>query len=97
MLNTVGAEVSSTSVQNNLKKIDSLRWLRDDLSVLSEFDEANTRQRCRIVLASGTKRVHAFEVVRHLLKWGGMAARRDAASALADFKSAKRTRPYFFP
>ncbi len=87
-LHSVTANPSIT-IQNNLKKIESLRWLRDDLSLLSKFDENEQCAALATVLASGMKRVQAFEVVRHLLKWGGMAARRDAAKALADFKGAE--------
>jgi HEAT repeat protein len=85
LLKKIGYEPSAAA-RANLKRIDMLAWLRDDMSAIDGLNDAQQHAAVRLVLATSMKRLKAFEVVRHVLRHGKPAGRRAAAEALAEFK-----------
>jgi HEAT repeat protein len=84
LLRKVGTDVSRSAIQN-LKRIENVAWLRDDLGLLDELDETGQAGALRFALASNMKRLDVFLVVEHLLRYGNPGGRHAAAVALAEF------------
>lgn len=75
------------SAKCNLKRLESFRWLRDDLNLLSMLNATEQRGAIHLTMASGMSRQCAFEVVEFILANGEVEARREAAKALTEFHS----------
>ncbi|MCA9124184.1 MAG: HEAT repeat domain-containing protein [Planctomycetaceae bacterium] len=69
----------------NLKRIDSLIWLRDDLKFLEVLSGEELRAVIHLTLASGMSRLRVFDVVRSILQQSEPEGRREAARALTEF------------
>lgn len=81
----IGFEPSATATVN-LKRIETIAWVRENLSMLAEMDDACQHAAVQMVTTSGMNRLDAFELIRHVLKNGNDGGRRAAAAALAEFK-----------
>ena len=79
----------SAAAKINLKKLESIAWLRSDLSLLDSFDDAAQHSAVQLLTASKVKPNEAFPVIEHLLKTGRTGGRRAAAAALAGFNGSE--------
>lgn len=90
-LRKVGREPKQT-VKQNLKRIQSVAWIRDGLGLLDELDDLEQHAAVALVMYSGMPRGEAFVAVERLLVDGRPAGRRAAAEALAQFQGAEANR-----
>ncbi len=88
LLAKIGYE-PSTSARINLKRMNSIAWLRGDLTALDRLNDQQQHAVVQLVMASGMNRLEAFEVVSYLLQRGKVGGRRAAAAALAHFRGAE--------
>lgn len=79
----------SAIMKANLKRIETIAWLREDLRRLLELDETEQQAVVQLAVLSGMKRLHVFEVVQFLLVKGNVGGRRAASHALAEFRGAE--------
>lgn len=84
LLKRVGEQPTET-VRGNLKRIDSIRWLRDDLRILNHLDPQLQANALAMVIASNMPRLEAYQIVAHVLNQGRGRGRQVAAAALAEF------------
>ena len=84
LLRKIGREPSA-SAQPNLKRIESIRWLTDDLAVLDQLDDVAQHGAVTLTMSCGIPMADAYTVVEHILRHGKPAGRRAAATALAQF------------
>ncbi len=75
----------SDAAASNLKRIESIVWLKDDFPLLDRLDDAGQHSAVQLAVRSGMKRTDVFRVVAHLLNHGKTKGRRAAAVALAEF------------
>ncbi len=85
LLKKIGYEPTSV-VAANLKRIETVAWLQNDLSILSRFDEACQHAVTVVAMRTGIPRKTAFRVLEWLLLHGKAAGRRAAAKALNEFQ-----------
>jgi len=83
-LDHVGDELTET-VRNNLRKIESFVWLRDDLAWLNRLDDRQQDRLVQVLLASSIKKSELFHVLEFVIQDGHALGRRAAAKALVDF------------
>lgn len=88
LLRKVGREPSS-ALKQNLKRIKSVAWVRDGLTLLDELDELEQHAVVRLVMNSGMARTEAYTVIEQILLHGKPGGRRAAAEALAEFEGAE--------
>ena len=88
LLRKVGRQPSA-AVAANLKRMDSLAWLRSGGAVLDSLDDRAQHAAVRTVMASGTSRSDALAMVEYLLLHGKKGGRRAAAQALEDLHGAQ--------
>jgi len=88
LLRKVGREPSEF-VKQNLKRIKSISWVRDRLTMLDQLEDLEQHAAVRLVMNSGTSRTEAFTAVRHILRYGKPAGRRAASEALGEFSGAE--------
>jgi HEAT repeat protein len=81
----LGAELTAT-VRANLKRIETLPWVTNNLSVLDALREAEQPGAVQLAVSSSAPRNHSLEVVAYILRHGKVAGRRVAAEALAAFR-----------
>ena len=75
----------SRAVAQNLKRIESIRWLRGSPAFYDQLDDAAQHGVVRLVMASGIPRLQAFSTVEFILMRGKPGGRREAAEALKQF------------
>ncbi len=88
LLRRIGFAPSAAAAQN-LKRMDTIAWLRNDLKLIDSFDDAAQHSLVQLVMASGMKRAESYRVIEYLLQTGKPGGRRAAASALARFNGAE--------
>jgi len=88
LLRKIGREPSAVMAQN-LKRIESIPWLRAGEQILDQLDDAAQHAAVRLAVGAGIPRAHAFAAIEFLLLSGKPAGRREAARALADFQGAE--------
>ncbi|MBN2578090.1 MAG: HEAT repeat domain-containing protein [Pirellulales bacterium] len=88
LLAKIGREIAEP-VRQNLKKIESLPWLRRAGKILNQFDDDAQQSLLRLVMASGIPRNQALGALTWMLTEGKPGGRREAASALARFPGAE--------
>ncbi len=89
LLRRIGYAPTATAAQN-LKRMDTIAWLRNDLSaVVDELDDAAQHSLVQLVMASNMKRLDAFRVIEYVLRQGRPGGRRTAAQALAQFNGSE--------
>ncbi len=84
LMGKIGVEPSTTAARN-LKRIKSFAWVRDNLSTVDHLDDAQQRSSVVMLLASGMKRLEAFEALRYLVQHGRVGGRIAAVAALTEF------------
>ena len=87
LLRKIGREPAAVVAQN-LKRIESIGWLRTNLGLLDELDDAAQAGAVRLAVGAGIPRAVSFGVVQYLLTRGKPGGRREAASALVEFSGA---------
>jgi len=87
LLRKIGYEPSAIAAQN-LKRIDSIAWLRD-LASIDQFDDAAQHSLVQLVTASGMRRGEILKTIERVLVSGKLGGRRAAARALAAFNGAE--------
>lgn len=75
-------------VKANLRRIETIPWLREDLRRLTQLSDAEQQAVMVLASASGMKRLQVFEVAQFLLRHGSVGGRRVASQALVEFKGA---------
>jgi HEAT repeat protein len=88
LLRKIGREPSS-AVRQNLKRIESVPWLKDAAAVLQPLDDLAQHAAVRLAVTSAIPRSQAFSVVKSLLLHGKRGGRRAAAEALHEFHGAE--------
>lgn len=91
LLRKIGFEPAAAAMQN-LKKIESIAWLRGDLSLLGDMDDAAQHSVVQMLMATSMKRADMYRVVEHLMLYGKPGGRRAAARALAEFNGVEANR-----
>ena len=88
LLRKIGHEPSKATARN-LKRIESIGWIRNPAVVIDELDAAAQHSMVKMVLASGVPRQSAFEVIAYILEHGRPAGRQAAAEVLGEFNGAR--------
>ena len=88
LLRKVGHKPSA-GAQANLKHIESISWLKGELSLLDELDDAGQYSAVQLMAATAIKPAAAWHVVAHLVRYGKPGGRRAAVTALANFSGAE--------
>ena len=88
LLRKIGHQPSRV-VGQNLKRIESVAWLKDAPSALPQLDDMGQHAAVRLALACAIPRSEAFAVVKCLLLGGKAGGRRAAVDALNEFNGAK--------
>lgn len=84
LLRKTGQEPSA-AVRRNLTRIEHFAWLQPGDTLLDELGDDAQFAAVQLVMASGMKRLEAFETIAHLALHGRRVGRRAAAAALAQF------------
>ncbi len=87
LLGRVGRAPTET-ICKNLRKLDSITWLTENRAVLDTLSEPDQQAVVCLAVRSGMNRLEVFEVLKHVLQFGRVGARQDAAAALPDFGGA---------
>jgi HEAT repeat protein len=85
LLRKIGAEPAPI-VRMNLKRIETIPWMQVNLSLLDALGDHEQPGAVQLAALSGLPRQLGFEIVAYLLRHGGLAGRRSAARALAQFR-----------
>jgi hypothetical protein len=85
LLRKIGAEPTPV-VRLNLKRIESIPWMQVNFTLLDALGDHEQPGAVQLVALSGIPRQLAFECVAYMLRHGGLAGRRAAAKALAQFR-----------
>jgi HEAT repeat protein len=88
LLRKIGREPSDAAARN-LKRIESIAWLRSGKAIFDQLDDLAQHGAVRLVMVSGVPRLQAFGVVEYLLRHGKPGGRRAAAEALCEFHGAE--------
>jgi HEAT repeat protein len=80
----IGADPSPV-VRNNLRRIESIPWMQNNLALLDALHEAEQAGAVQLATLSGTPEQQALEAVAYVVRHGKLAGRRTAAQALARF------------
>jgi HEAT repeat protein len=86
-LKRIGANPDAV-VKTNLRRIESLGWLRHDLSMLDTLSESEQQAAIQMAICSGHNRLEVFDVLKYILQHGKVPGRQTAAVALANFGGA---------
>jgi hypothetical protein len=78
-------EEPTAAQRGNLRRIESIPWIMDNLSVLGALHEAEQAGAVHLAALSSVKRRVVYEAVAYVLREGKVAGRRVAAKALAAF------------
>lgn len=88
LLRKIGSE-PSVHAKFNLKHIESFIWLKGDMSLLADLDDAGQHSVVQLVVASGMPRAAVFHALSHLIARGKVGGRRAAVAALSAFNGAE--------
>jgi hypothetical protein len=86
------ADPASSALRPSLRRVDRFAWIQDDLSFLDGLSDSEQEAAVELITVSNMDRIRAFDAVAHVLRQGGVAARRAAAAALAEFGGAEANR-----
>ncbi len=78
----------SQAATRNLRKLQSIAWLHEGLTLLGRLDGTAQRGAVRLVMCCGIPRLQAFTTIEPLLLHGKPEGRRAAVEALAEFRGA---------
>lgn len=85
LLAKVGCEPSQIA-KVNIKRMDSIPWLRDNLPTVDQFDDAAQHAAVQLALCSSMNRLQVYRLIERLLTQGTPGGRRAASAALAQFR-----------
>lgn len=83
------ANTSTSHLRSNLRRVESISWLKDDLSLLDSLNEQEQETAVQVAMVSNMDRIDVFEAIAHLMKFGRVGGRRAASKALAEFGGAE--------
>ncbi|HEX4149515.1 MAG TPA: HEAT repeat domain-containing protein, partial [Pirellulales bacterium] len=75
----------SAGAKANLKRVESIAWLKGSIALLDELDDAGQHSAAQMVLASRMKSADAYGVIEHLALHGNVGGRRAAVAGLPRF------------
>jgi HEAT repeat protein len=84
LLRKIGHEPSA-GAKVNLKRIESIAWLKSGTALLDELDDAAQHSAVQMVLGSRMKSADAYAVIQHLALHGNTGGRRAAVAGLPRF------------
>ena len=84
LLRRIGDPIAP-QMKSNLRRLDALAWLQEDVRLIDALDEDEQRATVALVMASGINRLQVFEVLKHILRHGKTLSRRAASAALVEF------------
>ncbi len=87
LLRKIGQE-PTPAARHNLKRIESIAWLREDMPVVYELDEATQFSAVQLIDASGMKQAQIYNWLVRLAEKGNTGGRRGAVRELARFPGA---------
>ncbi|MGE3780176.1 MAG: HEAT repeat domain-containing protein, partial [Pirellulaceae bacterium] len=76
----------STAARANVRRIDNLAFLRDDVQLLQDLDEDEQCGLVSFVLATSLNRLRVFELLKAAMARGQTRVRRTACAGLVEFK-----------
>ncbi len=82
------ARSQSAAMQQNLKRLRHIHWLRDGAGILQGLDSWAELGLVRLAVLSGIPRMEAFGLIKYVFRHGKPPGRRAAAEALAEFQGA---------
>ena len=77
LLRKIGSE-PSVHAKPNLKHVESFTWLKGNMSLLAELDDAGQHSAVQLIVASGMPRAAVFQVLAQLAAIGKVGGRRAA-------------------
>jgi hypothetical protein len=83
----IGAEPTRI-VAANMRRIESVTWINEQLSLLDTFNEGEQPGIVQLAALSGIPRQQAYEILAYILRHGKVSGRRAAARALVAFQGA---------
>ncbi|ADB18443.1 hypothetical protein Psta_3788 [Pirellula staleyi DSM 6068] len=86
LLRKVGNE-PSPAVKANLRRIENIPWMQENLSILEALSEAEQAGAVQMAVLSHLPRSQSLAVLAAILRQGKLAARRIAATALEEFST----------
>ena len=75
----------SAAASANLKRVDSICWVRHDDGLIDQLNDAEQHSLVQLIVASSMKRLEAFKTIDYLIRHGKPGGRVAAAEALAQF------------
>ncbi len=88
LLKKVGFEPSATAAMN-IKRIDSIAWLKPDHDLIRTLDDAGQHSAVQLAVRSSMNRQDVYQIIERLLISGKVGGRRAAAESLAQFNGAQ--------
>ena len=80
----IGTEPNSRTVAN-LKRIEKISWIDDDLELLEDLDDEAQHGVVQFVMRTSVRRDQSLKVISYLLNHASEAGRRAAAAQLPEF------------
>jgi HEAT repeat protein len=88
LLRKIGFEPGPVAALN-LKRMESIAWLKPNAGRLDELDDAEQHSAVVLLMASGMRRLDGFATIERLVRQGQPGGRLAAAAALAQFNGAE--------
>jgi HEAT repeat protein len=88
LLRKIGYQPSSVASQN-LRHVESIAWLKQDRTLLTDLDENAQHSAVQLLMASNVKRAEALEILKYVILSGKPAGRLAAIKAMATFNGAE--------
>lgn len=85
LLAKIGGEPSQP-IKVNLKRMESIYWLRDNLPLVDSFDDELQQAAVQLAVGSSMNRLQVYALIERLLTGGTPEGRRAASVALSQFK-----------
>jgi HEAT repeat protein len=87
LVRQIGSEPTRI-ITSNLRRIESIPWISEQLSLLDTFNEGEQPGVVQLAALSGIPRQQAYEILAYVLRHGKVSGRRTAARALGAFQGA---------
>ncbi len=88
LLRKIGSTPSAAATAN-LKRVDSISWLRHDDGLIDQLNDAEQHSLVQLIMTSSMKRLEAFKTIDLLVRHGKPGGRLAAVEALAQFGGAE--------
>jgi HEAT repeat protein len=83
------ANSTNGKLRASLRRVESIGWLEDDLSILDALSEKEQEMAVQLAITTNMDRIAAFDAIAHMMRLGRVGGRRAAALALAEFGGAE--------